>query len=88
MTKQQTCWCDSRKSLVQVDKVAGATSESRRCDLGESLVQLRKVTGASETSRRCDFGAAREADKKSFRKSAHIGKVDVNACSSSNTKSE
>ena len=66
MTKQQTRSCDSRKSLVQVGKVAGATSVSRRCDLG----------------------AAREADKKSFRKSAHIGKVDVNACSSSNTKTE
>ena len=34
------------------------------------------------------FAAADGADEKSFRKSAHIGKVDVNACSSSNTKPE
>lgn len=34
------------------------------------------------------LAAADGADEKSFRKSAHIGKVDVNACSSSNTKPE
>ena len=34
------------------------------------------------------LAAAHGADEKSFRKSAHIGKVDVNACSSSNTKTE
>ena len=88
MTKQQTCWCDSKESQVQVDKVAGATSESRRCDLGESLVQLKKVAGATATSRRRNFGAAQGADEKSFRKFAHIVEVDVNACSSSNTKQE
>lgn len=87
MTKQ-TCWCDSMQSLVRADKVAGATSVSRRCDNGKSLVQLEKVTGATATSRWCNFGAAQGADEKSFRKSAHIGKVDVNACSSSNTKPE
>ena len=80
--------CDSRKSLVRVGGVAGATSVSRWCDNGESLVQLRKVAGATATSRRCNFGAAQGADEKSSRKSAHIGKVDVNACSSSNTKPE
>ena len=34
------------------------------------------------------FATANGADEKSFRKSAHIGEVDVNACSSSNTKPE
>ena len=34
------------------------------------------------------FAAAHGADEKSFRKSAHIGEVDVNTCSSSNTKPE
>ena len=80
--------CDSRKSQVQVGKVAGATSASRRCDLGESLVRLEKVAGATATSRWCNFEAADGADEKSSRKSAHVGKVDVNACSSSNTKPE
>ena len=68
--------------------VAGASRESRWCDLGKSLVQLRKVAGATQDSRWCDFGEARGADEKSFSKSAHIEEVDVNACSSSNTKTE
>ena len=80
--------CDSRESLVQVGKVAGATWVSRWCNLGKSLVQLRKVAGATQDSRWCDFGEARGADEKSFSKSAHIEEVDVNACSSSNTKTE
>ena len=88
MTNHITHTCDSKKSLVRVDKVAGATSVSRRCDLGESLGQLDTVTGATATSRRRNFGAAQGADEKSFRKFAHIVEVDVNACSSSNTKQE
>ena len=88
MTKQQTRRCDSKESQVQINKVAGATSVSRRCDNGESQVRLEEVTGATGTSRWCDFGEALGADKKSFRKSAHNEEVDVNACSSSNTKPE
>ena len=88
MLEQQTHTCDSRKSLVQVGGVAGATSVSRRCDLGESLVRLGKVAGATQGSRRCDFGEALGTDEKSSRKSAHNEEVDVNACSSSNTKPE
>ena len=38
--------------------------------------------------RKIGNAAAHGADEKSFRKSAHIGEVDVNACSSSNTKPE
>ena len=34
------------------------------------------------------FAATNGADEKCFGKSAHIGEVDVNACSSSNTKPE
>ena len=83
-----TCSCDSRKSLVQVGKVAGATWACRWCDLGVSLVRLGKVTGATKISRRCDFGAAQRADEKSFRKSAHNEEVDVNACSSFNPNTE
>ena len=52
--------CDSRESLVQVGKVAGAAWVSRWCDLGKSLVQLRKVAGATQGSRWCDFGAAQD----------------------------
>ena len=39
--------CDSRESLVQVGKVAGATWVSRWCNLGKSLVQLRAVAGVT-----------------------------------------
>ena len=88
MTNHKTRTCDLRKSQVRLGGVAGASPESCRCDLNESLVQLKKVAGATETSRWCDFDTAQGADEKSFRKSAHIGEVDVNACSSSNTKPE
>ena len=73
---------------MQVGKVAGATWASRCCNLGKSLLQLGQVAGATQGSRWCDFGAARGADEKSCSKSAHIEEVDVNACSSSNTKTE
>ena len=88
MANHKNRTCDSRKSLVQVGKVAGTTWVSRWCDLGESLVRLGQVAGATQGSRWCDFAAARGADEKSFRKSAHNEEVDVNACSSSNTKTE
>ena len=88
MTNHKTRTCDLRKSLVRLGGVAGTTWGSRCCNFGESLVQLKKVAGATATSRWCDFGEAQGADEKSFRKSAHIGEVDVNARSSSNTKSE
>ena len=39
--------CDSRESLVQVGKVAGATWVSRWCNSGQSLVQLRAVAGVT-----------------------------------------
>ena len=88
MTNHKTRTCDSRKSLVQVGGVAGATWTSRRCDNGKSLVQLEKVAGATQGSRWCDLDESQGADEKSFRKSAHNSEVDVNACSSSNTKPE
>ena len=89
MTNHKTRWCDSKESQVQVDKVTGATSVSRRCDLGESLVQLEDVTGATGTSRRCDFGAALPKKNTAvFEKSAHLSRVDADACSSSTHKQE
>ena len=89
MTKQQTRMCDSKESQVQVDKVAGATSESRRCDLGESLVRLTEATGATGTSRWCDFGAALpKKNAAAVKKTAHLSRVDADVCSSSTHKEE
>ena len=89
MAEGYTRRCDPRKSLVQVDKVAGATSSSRRYDLGESLVRLDAVAGATGTSRWCGLEEAPAKKNAAVaEKSAHFKQLDVNACSSSDTKTE
>ena len=47
MANHKNHTCDSRESLVQLRKVAGATRASRWCNSGESLVRLRAVAGAT-----------------------------------------
>ena len=77
-------------AAVQVCTERCASLENDACKLARDRGQT--CTAASANLEKhppmTGFAVTDGADEKSFRKSAHIGKVDVNACSSSNTKPE
>ena len=77
-------------AAVQVCTERCASLENDACKLARDRGQTCTAESANLEKHppMAGFAAADGADEKSFRKSAHIGKVDVNACSSSNTKTE
>ena len=77
-------------AAVQVCTERCASLENAVCKLARDRGQTCTTASANLEKHppMAGFAAADGADEKSFRKSAHIGKVDVNACSSSNTKPE
>ena len=77
-------------AVVQVCTERCANLENAACKLARDRGQTCTAESANLEKHppMAGFAAANRADEKSFRKSAHIGKVDVNACSSSNTKPE
>lgn len=53
MTDYQTRTSNPKKSQVRADKVAGATSVSRRCDNGESYIAVGLSKFAARDAARC-----------------------------------
>ena len=77
-------------AAVQVCTERRASLENAACKLARDRGQTCTTASANLEKHPPMAGpaAANGADEKSFRKSAHFKQLDVNACSSSNTKPE